>query len=42
MDRLTTNASKMKQVMMRKKLQDERKKVDDDMKQELKDMGIEL
>jgi PKD repeat protein len=42
MDRLTSNASKMKQVMMRKKLQDERKKLDDDMKQELKDMGIEL
>jgi hypothetical protein len=42
MDKLTANEGKMKQVMLRKKLQEERKKLDDDMKKELEDMGIEF
>ena len=41
-DQLKDQESKLKQVMLRKKLQDERRKLDDDMKKELKDMGIEL
>jgi PKD repeat protein len=39
---LTAQEGKMKQVMLRQKLKEERKKLDDDMKKELQDMGIEL
>ena len=39
---LTRNEAKLKQVLLRQKLQEERKKVDDDMKKELEDMGIDF
>jgi PKD repeat protein len=41
-DQLAKSEAQVKQAIMREKLQHERKKVDDDMKKELEDMGIEI
>lgn len=41
-DRLAGSEAQMKRAIMRDKLQHERKKLDDDMKKELEDLGIEI
>jgi PKD repeat protein len=42
LDQLSKNEVKIKQLMLRRKLQEERKKVDDDMRKELEELGIKM
>ena len=42
LDQLNKNEVKIKQLMLRRKLQEERKKVDEDMKKELEELGIKM
>jgi hypothetical protein len=41
-ERITDHQKSIKKDILRQKLAQERKKVDDDMKQELEDMGIDF